>query len=113
MLLHTSSVTRNQHVNSPSTNTRSTCEGVTRVHNALVNLDGKTQADVTFSSTAMAVVPVKVWYKGRETPVVTYAFLDSGSSSKFCTEALMRQLGANGTKTTISNYIGKEGQSCG
>ena len=48
----------------------------------------------------MAVVPVKVWLKGRETPVITYAFLDSGSSSTFCTEALMRQLGTNGTKTT-------------
>ena len=31
-----------------------------------------------------------------------YAFLDNGSSSTFCTEALMRQLDINGPKTKIS-----------
>ena len=50
----------------------------------------------------MAVVPVKVWIKGSKTPTVTYAFLDSGSSSTFCTKTLMRQLGVSGPKTTIS-----------
>ena len=50
----------------------------------------------------MAVVPVKVWLTRRETTVVLCIFLDSGSSSTFCTEALMRRLGTNGTKTTIS-----------
>lgn len=50
----------------------------------------------------MAIVPVKVWPKGNGTPVITYAFLDSGSSSTFCTEALMRQLGVNGQRTLIS-----------
>ena len=50
----------------------------------------------------MAMVPIEVWLTGMETPVITYTFLDSGSSSMFCTEALMRQLGTNGTKTTIS-----------
>lgn len=50
----------------------------------------------------MAVVLVKVWLKATGPPVITYAFLDSGSSSTFCTESLMRQLGVSGTRTQIS-----------
>ena len=50
----------------------------------------------------MAVVPVKVWSKTARTPVITYAFLDSSSSSTFCTEALMKQLGICITRTKIS-----------
>ncbi|KAJ8389926.1 hypothetical protein AAFF_G00112110 [Aldrovandia affinis] len=38
--------------------------------------------------------------KGNKT-VITYAFLDPGSSATFCTEKLMRQLDANGRKTKI------------
>ena len=70
----------------------------------MVNADGKISALVgtDASKTAMAVVPVKVWPKGNGTPVITYAFLDNGSSSSFCTEALMRQLGVNGPRTLIS-----------
>ena len=70
----------------------------------MVNLDGKikTANNDGLSRTGMAVVPVKVWIKGSKIPTVTYAFLDSGSSSTFCTETLMRQLGVNGPKTTIS-----------
>ena len=72
------------------------------IHKPLVNPDGKTHANASFLRTAMAMVPIEVWLTGMETPVITYTFLDSGSSSTFCTEALMRQLGTNGTKTTIS-----------
>ena len=54
------------------------------------------------SKIGMAVVPVKVWLKAASAPVITYAFLDSGSSSSFCTESLMRQLGVNGARTQIS-----------
>ena len=70
----------------------------------MANPDGKIKAanDAGLSKTGMAVVPVKVWIKGSKTPTVTYAFLDSGSSSTFCTETLMRQLGVSGPKTTIS-----------
>lgn len=45
------------------------------------------------------------WKFGLQEGKLQYSyalFLDSGSSSTFCTEALMRQLGTNGTKTTIS-----------
>ena len=34
--------------------------------------------------------------------MITYAFLDSGSSSTFCSETLMRQLGISGAETKIS-----------
>ena len=79
-------------------------KGVTCVQNAMVNPDEKieTANDAGLSKTGMAVVPVKVWIKGSKTPTVTYVFLDSGSSSTFCTETLMRQLGVSGPKTTIS-----------
>ena len=50
----------------------------------------------------MAVVPVKVWSKTTETPVITYAFLDSGSTSTFCTESLTKQLGVSAIRTQIS-----------
>ena len=54
------------------------------------------------SKTVMAVVPVKVWVKGLKTPIVTFNFLHSGSSSTLCTEALRKQLGVSGLRTKIS-----------
>jgi len=50
----------------------------------------------------MAIVLVKVKHKGSDTAIVTYAFLDNGSSSTFCTESRMKQLGINSLKTRIS-----------
>ena len=52
--------------------------------------------------TGMAIMPVKVKRKGSDTAIIAYAFLDSGSSSRFCTESLVRQLGIDGLKTRIS-----------
>ena len=49
----------------------------------------------------MAILPVKVERKGSDTAIVTYAFLDNGSSSTFYTESLMKQLGIDGVKTRI------------
>jgi len=40
------------------------------------------------SKIGMAVVLVKDWLKGAETQIITDAFLDSGSSSTFCTKVL-------------------------
>ena len=50
----------------------------------------------------MAILPVKVRRRGSEKAIAIYAFLDNGSSSTYCTEALMRQLNINGPKTKIS-----------
>ena len=52
--------------------------------------------------TAMAVIPVKVRSKENNKSVITYAFLDNGSSATFCTESLMKQLGVDGAKVKIS-----------
>ena len=40
--------------------------------------------------------------KSSNQTVITYAFLDNGSSATFCTESLMRKLGVHGTKVKIS-----------
>ena len=52
--------------------------------------------------TGLAVVPVKVKVPGRDGMVQTYAFLDSGSNTSFCSEDLAKQLGLSGQRTTLS-----------
>ena len=92
-ILHTNTAGRIRPSDIPSAST-SPQEESTRVHNGMVHLDR--------SRIGMAVVPVKVWLKTTGPPVITYAFLDNGSSSTFCTESLMRKLGVNGTRAQIS-----------
>ncbi|XP_068735477.1 uncharacterized protein [Montipora capricornis] len=90
-VLHTNSVARCPEANNATARTSSRVE-VLRVQSAMVNTGERISPFVgtDTSRTAMAIVPIKVWPKGNGTPVMTYAFLDSGSSSTFCTEALMR-----------------------
>ena len=52
--------------------------------------------------TSLAIVPVKVKAKGSSTTIETYAFLDGGSNTTFCTENLLNQLNATGRKTMLS-----------
>eukprot|EP00794_Sanderia_malayensis_P013533 gene13533-14941_t len=52
--------------------------------------------------TSLAIVSVKVKVPGHATVVETYAFLDSGSNTTFCTKELMDQLHATGRETTLS-----------
>ncbi|XP_078371484.1 uncharacterized protein LOC144655144 [Oculina patagonica] len=92
-ILHTNTASRNRPTDTPSTGTSPTEESA-RVRNAMINLPR--------SKIGMAVVPVKVWSKSSRTQAMTYAFLDSGSSSSFCTESLMKQLGVSGSRTQIS-----------
>ena len=92
-ILHTNTAGRIRPSHIPSAST-SLQEESTRVRNGMVNLDR--------SRIGMAVVPIKVWLKAPGFPVIAYAFLDSASSSTFCTESLMRQLGVGGTRTRIS-----------
>ena len=49
----------------------------------------------------LPIVPVKVKASKGSHIIQTYAFLDSGSSATFCTEALMEQLSVRGRKTEI------------
>ena len=50
----------------------------------------------------LSIVPVKVKVKGSSKKVPTNAFLDSGSNTSFCTEDLLRRLGARGKRASLS-----------
>ena len=61
------------------------------------------------SVTGLAIVPVHVKVKGNSRSVKTYAFLDSGSNTTFCTDALLKKLGTDGkeTKLTLTTMEGE------
>ena len=54
------------------------------------------------SLTSLAIVLVKVKVPGCKRVVETYAFLDTGSNTTFCTEQCIQQLQAKGTDTTLA-----------
>ena len=57
----------------------------------------------------LPIVPVKVKARGSDTPVLTYAFLDGGSNTSFCSHQLMEMLSIDGEKTTLSlTTLGKQ-----
>ena len=72
-------------------------------HTAYVKMSVKPNVSARSSSvTALAIVPVRVKAKGGSAFVETYAFLDSGSNTSFCTETLLKQLNASGSPTNLS-----------
>ena len=50
----------------------------------------------------MPIVPVRVKMSTSDKEILTHAFLDGGSSDTLMTEGLMRQLGAEGRRTTVT-----------
>ena len=54
------------------------------------------------SASGLAIVPVNVRAKGKERMFQTYAFLDPGSNTTFCTDKLIERLGATGRKALLS-----------
>jgi len=54
------------------------------------------------SATALPIVPVRVKAKGSNRSTVTYAFLNSGSNTTFCSNKLVETLGIEGDKTRLS-----------
>ncbi|CAB3997294.1 PREDICTED: uncharacterized protein LOC107342904, partial [Paramuricea clavata] len=60
----------------------------------------KSNPTTSSSTTGLAIVPVQVKAKGSSKTVETYAFLDSGSNTTFCTDGLLKKLGTNGKKLT-------------
>ena len=88
----------NQINGAASTETNATA---TQVSNGYVQ-SGTFQASSVSSIVGLSIVPVKVNAKGQDNKVLTYAFLDSGSNTSFCTDALLRKLDAKGVKTTLS-----------
>ena len=66
-------------------------------------LNSVNMSRVTSSSVVvLSIVPVKIKVKGSSKKVLTYAFLDSGSNASFCTEDLLRKLGTEGKKMSLS-----------
>ena len=64
------------------------------------------------SVVGMSIVPVKVSVKGQDKKVLTYAFLDSGSNTSFCTEDLLKKLNAKGERATLSlTTMGKSNET--
>ncbi|KAJ8402854.1 hypothetical protein AAFF_G00361680 [Aldrovandia affinis] len=70
----------------------------TSVSSALVSAGEATGAG---RNCTLAIVPVRVKVTKGNKSVLTYAFLDPGSSATFCTENLMKRLHAKGRKTEI------------
>ena len=54
------------------------------------------------SSAGLALLPLKVKAPGLDKIVETYAFLDNGSNTSFCSEGLIEELGINGRETALS-----------
>lgn len=50
----------------------------------------------------LPIVPVRIRAQGENVFINTYALLDSGSTSTFCTASLARQLNATGRKQSLS-----------
>ena len=84
------------------TESRSDTQVRSNMVNAGTNVDHADQSMDERCRTSMAILPVKVRARNGDKTVITYAFLDNGSSATFCTESLMEQLGAKGPKVKIS-----------
>ena len=54
------------------------------------------------SSTGLAIVPVKVKCRDSAKTIQTYAFLDTGPNTSFCTNELLGKLGITGERTILS-----------
>ena len=50
----------------------------------------------------VAIIPVQVSSKNGISVVSTYAFMDSGSNTSFCTEEIVCRLGVSGKKMTVN-----------
>ena len=78
-------------VNDGNINRAEPAENAAQVNNAYVQ--GETfQSSSSPSVVGLSILPVRVRGKGQKKHVVTYAFLDSGSNTSFCTESLLRKL---------------------
>lgn len=79
--------------NSGADNAQERCVNATKIGS------GVTGAGVI--TTGLPIVPVKVKCAGSSRVVTTYALLDAGSNTTFCTQELLKELGVKGKKTTV------------
>ena len=83
---------------------------VSNAQNSFISADGQCASiGAGKSATALPIVPVRVKAKGSNSSTVTYAFLDSGSNTTFCSNKLVETLGIEGEKTQLSlTTLGKQ-----
>ena len=70
--------------------------------NGYVEVSGSSSFSTNATTIGLAIVPVLVKAKGCARMVETYAFLDSGSNTSFCTESLLKKLQLEGRKTKLA-----------
>lgn len=64
--------------------------------------NGSTETSSNGPAIGLSIVPIKVRAVGSDRMVQTYAFLDTGWNTSFCSQKLMKQLNIEGKKTTLS-----------
>ena len=84
---------------------------VSNAQNSLISADGQCASiGAGKTATALPIVPAsKAKAKGSNRSTVTYAFLDSGSNTSFCSNKLVETLGIEGERTRLSlTTLGKQ-----
>lgn len=95
---------RSTFLHPPSERTNNGVQSEDDAQNAYVNT-GKSSRALTgagASVTGLPIVPVKVRAKESDTLIETYALLDGGSNTSFCSNQLMKQLGVEATRTSLT-----------
>lgn len=83
-------------------NTNGDHQMVPTVNNTVVSAQACNHTGARNNSGILPNLPVQVKSTMSNKVIQTYAFLDTGSTSTFCSESLMRRLNLNGRKTKIS-----------
>ncbi|KAK3735155.1 hypothetical protein QZH41_020254, partial [Actinostola sp. cb2023] len=89
------------HVNTTDANNGASNTGESAATNGYVKTE-TFQTSKSSSVVGFSIVPVEVNAMGQDKKVLTYAFLDSGSNTSFCTKELMRKLDVKGKATSLS-----------
>ena len=95
---------KNSGENSASSNRASNSEPKpnSNANPAASNGYAKLSFSASTTVTGLAILPVCVKAKDGKDAIQTYAFLDSGSNTSFCTETLLQKLNIKGKKTNLS-----------
>ena len=83
------------HVDEPD-DTKGNIDSKNKVENSSC-----TATDVHSSHTLHAIIPVKIYQRGQDRAITTYAFYDDGSSGCFITNDLKTQMSAVGVDTVL------------
>ena len=102
-LLHRNPTNQNQ-----TSNHNTKRDSSNQTQNTSENANVASAAVHTIHKVRLKVVPVVVWGRKNNTKVETYAFLDEGSDTTFCTKRLINKLGIAG-KEISCNVTGMNG----